>query len=293
MSIEAITGLTGSSKTYHFMMEVLIPSLREGRYVITNISGVNPNMISGLFRIPLDVCERLILPISNEEMCSFWSLPRWTEMGFESRSGNDFENIIVNCPKNAVIGIDEAHKKFGTADHSAGYLKDFFVFLTVHRKLGLRIVLITQKIANINSKVLNLVQQTHYLQASALFGGHKDKYIHRVYEESFEGVPSREMNKYHHMRDSKVYHCYISREDGVIDDKPSTNIWNRPSVYVPVALLVLCVIFAVPSVLKVKNNGTLGNEPKPEKALSGFVPTVSDSSALLPRSVFFDGVRIQ
>ncbi len=254
MSVQAITGLTGASKTYHFMTQVCVPALREGRHVITNIAGIDSVYISGLYDIPLSQVEKCLMVIEKEDIKNFWDLPLYAEWGHKHYEGKDFEHIKINIPKNSVIGLDEVHLVYGTGNYSATYLKIFSDVVTLQRKLGLDIYFITQKVVKLNLKLRELVQMTHFLTACALYGTGKESYYHKQYNQDHEQIETSQLGDTKKIkREARGYLIYRSREDGVIDTKPSVNIWlSNKKLKIFVLLFIIILFFSVKNLFKYK-----------------------------------------
>jgi zona occludens toxin len=71
MAINIYSGVMGSGKTYEVISSVVIPALCQGRRVVTNIRGVNNDLIRAYCSEKLDIpLEKIgyVVSVSDEEV---------------------------------------------------------------------------------------------------------------------------------------------------------------------------------------------------------------------------------
>ena len=73
MAINAYTGLMGSGKSYEVVSSIILPAVRSGRRVVTNIDGINPDAIYAYLEKKYSIDHESlgeIIPVSNNDVCS-------------------------------------------------------------------------------------------------------------------------------------------------------------------------------------------------------------------------------
>lgn len=140
MSISAYVGLPGSGKSYQVVKEVIIPALKQGRKVYTNI--------------PL-----------NDEIFKFTDDPLNVNQ-FEIQDIKNDENFFFNLDKGCLLVFDEIHK-YWRAGLKVTQLRDSDIeFLSEHRHIvgngfSTEIVLVTQDLSNVSSYIKTLIDRTY------------------------------------------------------------------------------------------------------------------------------------
>lgn len=163
MAIKAITGLQGSGKTYETVLRVVVPAIKEGRRVVTNISGLQPASIAAF--LDLDDHERV------EKLIHVFTQQRISEPDFFpvlTSDGSMWDESVpsVVVPGDVVI-IDEAWHSFGDA-FDQKKLPRHFAFLREHRHYvstaghTCDIHFLTQDINDLHRTVRRVVELTTY-----------------------------------------------------------------------------------------------------------------------------------
>lgn len=120
MAINVYTGLMGSGKSYECVSSVIVPAVAQGRRVVTNISGVDNDLVRAYcaekLSVPIDKCG-LVVHVQNDDVSTPRFLPH----------GNDAETI---CLPGDLICIDEAWRFWGT---DCKLLAEHKVFFREHR----------------------------------------------------------------------------------------------------------------------------------------------------------------
>jgi len=313
MSLEFITGTMGASKTFHAVSTRIIPVLREGRPVVTNITGLNLPIMCGYFGLNLGKCQRLLYRLNDQECFSYWKLSKYHSDYYHMEEPTEFDEEslhifykeqqeknsllpAVMAPKNALIIIDEAQKYYSKYDYNKQSTKDMFIHVTHSRKYGHEIIFITQAVQNIDSSIRTLCELNHYLRSAHVYGMGKNSYYHNIYDKDFfEGEIGR-LNRVKIARDVRIFEVYQSYNptdaEGVIDHKKGSSVFGQPKFIISVVLFVVCIVVFVPSFFKYKRvadptkinavkNVTTQNKP------------VADTSSSGGLTVFLDGVRYE
>jgi len=154
MAIEAYVGLPGHGKSYGVVEHVIIPSIREGRHVVTNI--------------PLQ-CDDLIADFGAPG-AQITQLP---EDWFERDDMGDF------IPPGSVAVLDELWRRWPAGLKANNALLADKSLLAEHRHRvddkgrSMRIVLVTQDLSQVASWVRILVEQTYKMTKLTAIGSTK------------------------------------------------------------------------------------------------------------------------
>ena len=124
-------GLPGSGKSYEACVMHILPALKAGRDVITNINGINHQKFSELTGIPVAVLKKMLVCISHSD-CS-------DEQQRLELVKNDF---LINTKKDSMVVIDEIQDMFPTKRQPV--TPEWSKWIASHRHEGLDIVLMGQ-----------------------------------------------------------------------------------------------------------------------------------------------------
>lgn len=145
MSVYLMGGIPGAGKSLLGIQEWIIPALKKGRKVYTNIDGLSHDRIAAIFDIPpMEVNLRLITwnPEDTAKIRAFY-----TEV--------DTGSLVV---------IDETQNYFGSRDWDTKEAKDLIPWLTRQRHLGVDVLFITQSIDSVDITIRRLVALTYLLK---------------------------------------------------------------------------------------------------------------------------------
>ncbi|MDP2031447.1 MAG: zonular occludens toxin domain-containing protein [Thiobacillus sp.] len=205
MPINAYTGLMGSGKTYEVVASVILEAIRCGRNVVSNIHGLNQELIYAYLVKPKEGCEfGKITLVKNEQVESREFFPEFDGEGFAFT-----EQTIVRGGD--VVAIDEAWRPWGTTSKCVAYQMSFF---REHRHcvnakgVSCDLVLITQDITDIHKLLKNVVELSmRFVKLKTL--GLSTRYRIEIYEGSklFKSkITSWTTNKYN----KKIFPLYKS-----------------------------------------------------------------------------------
>lgn len=241
MAIEAYTGMPGDGKTYEAVKSVILPALKRGQRVVTNIRGLNAEVIGNHLGVPAARIKALIKEFHIDDALGTGGVkPEF----FPTEGGND-DGILEWGAYNV---IDEAHFIFGTGskfDIRGKY------FLRQHRHENVddqstQIVLITQSIDDLTSSVKNVVRATTRCIKKTMYGRHKSYYVR-----SFNGAtetPSKLLNENSHKYEEPYISMYQTQRGKVGNEKGVDNrasIWKRKKLWFGVVLLLLATLLVV------------------------------------------------
>lgn len=268
MSINAYVGLPGAGKTYGVVANVILPALRDGRRVVTNV------------------------PLHEEEVRKVVATGELVKLDLE-RIATEPESIDSYCTAGAVVVLDEVWRLWPAGMKSHQVPESFRSLLAEHRHRvdasgrAMQIVLLAQDLAQISAWARVLIETTFVHTQLSHIGANR-KY--RV--ASYRGaVDTMGANKNLLIRDMfgtykrEVYDLYQShtmREtagagaDELSIDRRAT-VWKRPIVWVGLAFVALAPIFAIAKLLDLVSPD--------EPALSVASEASPESPAKLPAAV--------
>lgn len=152
MPINAYTGLMGSGKSYECVTSVIVPAVKAGRRVVTNVDGIDSDAIRAYcqdkFSVPLEALGHVV-HCSNEDVPKPSFLPHG-------------EDVDTFCKPGDIICIDEAWRFWGT---DCKLLPEHKVFFREHRhfvhsdtKVCCDLVLMVQDISDLHRTLKVVVE---------------------------------------------------------------------------------------------------------------------------------------
>ena len=155
MPINAYTGLMGSGKSYECVSSVIVPAVRAGRRVVTNVDGIDGDAIRAYcqekFGIEADQLGEVV-HCTNDDIGEADFLPH----------GRD--DVKTFCQPGDMICVDEAWRFWGT---DCKLLAEHKVFFREHRhyvdpktKVSCDLVLMVQDISDLNRALKVVVEVT-------------------------------------------------------------------------------------------------------------------------------------
>lgn len=222
MSVLAYVGLPGSGKSYGVVANQVLPALKEGRLVVTNLP-----VKSALLREMIPGCEVRTFEVS--EICE------------------QPERIDEIFPAGCVAVIDEVWRLWPAGQKVDRIPAPFKSFLAEHRhrvdKKGrsTQVVLVTQDLAQVAAFARQLVEQT-FVHRKLGSLGMRGKYTVSVYDGNVTGLTPPESKRIAQNMGSynkDVFRFYESHtmkegETSGADERPIDergNVWRRPAVW--------------------------------------------------------------
>lgn len=170
MPIKAYVGQMRSGKTYEVVSNVIINGLRDGRRVVSNIAGLNYDLMREMLLaegVPIENIGQLVC-VSHEqvEKSSFWRTDKDQE--------NNFDSFIQPGDLVALDEVWRFWKKRGDIDPRAMNFVRMHGHMT-HPEKGFicEIALISQLITDINENVRGVVQETYKMTKLTAVGSDK------------------------------------------------------------------------------------------------------------------------
>ncbi|RIZ55152.1 zonular occludens toxin domain-containing protein [Vibrio sp. PID23_8] len=229
--IYAIVGRPRSGKSYESVVYHIIPAVKSGRKVITNI----PLNIDKFREVFGDEAAALVTVVDGK-LNDYGSLDRpfakFTDYQDDWRDDNNRGPLFV---------VDEAHMVLPNRNLDAHILE----FYSLHGHYGIDIILLTQDLRKIHRDVKAMIEITYYCAKNTAFGSDKT-YTKKVRIGSTTEVVNEEQRKYKsHYFPFYQSHTQSSgsvKEATAADIKP---IWTRWPFWLGGAFCVIAVIFNV------------------------------------------------
>jgi zona occludens toxin len=246
MSITAYTGLMGSGKSFECVSSAIIPAIKNGRRVVTNVDGIDNDAIRiychEKFNIALDKLGSVV-HCKNDDVHSVSFLPHG-------------EEVDTFCKPGDLICIDEAWRFWGT--DSKKMHTEHKIFFREHRhyvdpvtKVCCDLVLMVQDISDLN-RLLKVVVELSF-RTTKIKSFKKNSNTYRV--EMWEGYKQsyaarvRVENKWY---DKTIFPLYSSYSGGsgkelMVDGRQ--NILGSPKFWVIGILMIGTAYFTVSYVI--------------------------------------------
>lgn len=261
MAIWAYTGLPRHGKTYHAVKDQVLPALRAGRRVVTNIP-LNEDAIRAIAGD-----GGVIVQLKNEDLAAD---PEGV-LGRECTPGSVclFDELWRFLPAGMVAKAAPAAWKTLFAEHghrvdSAGVM--------------MQVILVTQDLAQVAAFARALVERTVVVRKLTVIGAAK-KYRVDVYAGGVTGTNppvGRRISEEFGTYDKGVFACYVSRtmseaggnaavNENVLDGRGT--IWRHPYVRYGVPVAVVLGIWGVSRVVSFFSGG----DSKPVQKVSDIV----------------------
>jgi len=225
--IFAICGTPGSYKSCYAVEKFLVPALKDGRKVYTNIDNLSPEHISVLFDIdPLTVEHNLNI------------LGRvYDDDGTFTEDLDQVRYFYKDLPLNSLVIIDEAQNYFSSRDFKEKFSSDLITWLTKSRHLGCDVVWITQ---NLEAVDITFRRNTHltYALRRAENLGLKNAAFNYIYDRA--EIDRRHLARKMYKPDPATFKCYASYQTSEVQEKrASYNVLLRsPFVWLMIVVLI-------------------------------------------------------
>ena len=246
MPIKAYVGQMRSGKTYEVVTNVILNGLRDGRRVVSNIAGLNYQLICERLLeegIPIDKIGKLVCVTHEQvEKSSFWRT--------DKDQATNFESFIQPGDLVALDEVWRFWKKRGDIDPRAMNFVRMHGHMT-HPETGFicEIALISQLITDINENVRGVIQDTFRMTKLTAVGSDKS---YRV--DVFSGgsvAKSNYLRQEIHRYDAKNFPLYTSHSQKTGVAAIEKNIDTRGNIlsglffkiFLPICLLLFIFAF--------------------------------------------------
>ena len=206
MPINTYTGLMGSGKSYECVSSVIVPAVKAGRRVVTNVDGIDSDAIRAYcqdkFSVPMEQLGEVV-HCTNDDVSKASFLPH----------GQDVDTF---CWPGDIICIDEAWRFWGT---DCKLLPEHKIFFREHRhfvhpdtKVCCDLVLMVQDIADLHRTLKVVVEVTFRTTKIKTLGWQKTYRVEmwEGYKLTAKGRVSVENKRY----DAEIFPLYSSYTGG-------------------------------------------------------------------------------
>ncbi len=244
MPINTYTGLMGSGKSYECVSSVIVPAVRAGRRVVTNVDGIDSDAIRAYCQDKFSVqLEQLgeVVHCTNEDVPKASFLPH----------GKDVDTF---CQPGDIICIDEAWRFWGT---DCKLLPEHKVFFREHRhfvhpdtKVCCDLVLMVQDITDLHRTLRVVVEVTFRTTKIKTLGWQKTYRVEmwEGYKLTAKGRVSVQNKRY----DAEIFPLYSSYSGGTgkelqVDSRQ--NVLRSPKLWLLAVGVVLLFGWSIHTIL--------------------------------------------
>jgi zona occludens toxin len=274
MPINAYTGLMGSGKSYECVSSVIVPAIKNGRRVVTNVDGIDSDAIRAYCQETWSIKpDELgsVVHCKNEDVQKADFLP----FG---------ENVDTFCQPGDIICIDEAWRFWGTdckliAEHKI-FFREHRHFVDEKTKVCCDLVLMVQDIGDLNRTLKVVVELSFKTTKIKTLGWDKTYRVEmwEGYKLTTKGRVSVENKRY----DAKIFPLYSSYQGGSgkemrVDDRQ--NVLKSSKLWIVAALTVGTLCISIWYVIGFFDGSRFKDKPKLSTAGSPPAKAASTASA--------------
>lgn len=236
MAVKAVFGRPGAGKSYTAVKEFILPAIKTGRKVVTNIPlnmeaiyaewpMLNPDLI-----IVLEPTEDRLTPFQN--MTDFEPYTEW------KHPVHGFSTLFV---------IDEAHNAYPRRSRGQQHKNEeieILKFFTMHRHMGMDIILVSQQAQQVRVDLLGLAQTVIWLNNAHGLGIGAKRFVRKVTDGTKGSVTSPPKV---HSYDKKIFKYYSSYTMGGKGEARAKvrSLWLNPFIILPIVMLC----FSIPTLV--------------------------------------------
>lgn len=170
--INGIAGKPGGGKSYEAVKSHIIPALKEGRMVVTNL----PLQVEHFVAVYGEQVRELIVLV-NYDFHDYGSKKPFSDIA-DWLKHKDWKN---DKGQGVLFCIDEAHLSLPAGKKNGGVDIKVLEFLSMHRHYGFDVLLITQNFKKIHVDIRDMIQLVYRCIKKSMFG-QDDQYIIKVHE---------------------------------------------------------------------------------------------------------------
>jgi zona occludens toxin len=266
MAINVYTGLMGSGKSYECVSSVIVPAVKAGRRVVTNVDGIDNDAIRAYCQDKYGIApEQLgsVVHCKNEDVSKADFLPYG-------------ENVDTFCQPGDIICIDEAWRFWGTDNKKL--LTEHKVFFREHRhyvhpdtKVCCDLVLMVQHISDLHRVLKVVVEVTFRTSKIKPLGLNK---IYRVEMWQGSSLVKKDRVAVENKRyDPQIFPLYSSYTGGAgkelqVDNRQ--NILKNPWLWLKVLFFLGLATFGIYNSLAFFSSQTTSDKPENSNTYTDF-----------------------
>lgn len=224
--ITFLEGLPRSGKSYSAMKDFVVPALKEGRKVFSNVAGLNHAQLADLAGIELSVCRGLLIQLDDSQMVT----------------------VYRHVESDSLVLLDEAQDFWPTGRQKLS--PEMTTFITRHGHLGLDIVLMGQSVKDVHALWRRRIERKNYfLKLSAL--GKPNRYSVTFFNAVLRGedVEFEQIQTMQYDYDAAYFGAYKSHADETKNKSTLTEsravVWNTPLFKKWIPIFAVVLVFAL------------------------------------------------
>jgi zona occludens toxin len=272
MPINAYTGLMGTGKSYECVSSVIIPAIKNGRRVVTNVDGIDSDAIRAFCQDKYNIApEKLghVVHCKNDQVQSPIFLPHG-------------EAIDTFCKAGDLICIDEAWRFWGT---DCKLLNEHKIFFREHRhyvdeitKVSCDLVLMVQDIGDLH-RSLKVVVEVSFKTTKIKSLGMSKTYRVEMWEGYKQAYKSRVSieNKRYKPEIFPLYSSYVGGTGKELQVDGRQNVLNNPKYWISALVGIVFAYFTVTTIVDFFN----GSKYKKDSAMAT-ASTTGKPKSLIP-----------
>jgi len=260
--IYAIQGTPGAFKSCYAVEKFLIPALKAGRRVYTNIEGLSPLYIATYFDLD---------PVKVDELLNILGI-EYDDDGIPSENRDRIRRFYEDLPPNALVIIDEAQNYFSAREFKEKFSADLIPWLTKHRHLGNDVVWISQSIDSVDITFRRNTHLTYSLKRMENIGMKNSSFVY-IFDRA--DTDRRHLARKRYSPNPLVFRCYSSYvSEEVVEKRASHNVLLRSPfmwlVVIAIGFFAYTLIFTDPikSVSSIKGSAIKTNGKTLDSQLS-------------------------
>lgn len=224
MALLIQTGVAGTGKTLFGIQKYIIPELKTGGVVYTNIDGLVAKRISILFDIDIFQIEKNL------------------------RILKDPEYFYKELEKNSMCVIDEAQNVFNNREWQSEKNSECIKYLMEHRHYGHKLVFITPHIDSLDAGIRRVAEFTYKHKSFSALGNAKTVKCAIFDQCNLQKGPLQTFQWRH---DTRIYDCYRSYfEEGTKEKKERVYPLRNTLLIMIVIFTLITSFFAIKNGLK-------------------------------------------
>lgn len=274
MPINVYTGLMGSGKSYECVSSVIIPAIKNGRRVVTNVDGIDSDSIRAYcqekWNIETDKLGHVVHCV-NDDVHKPGFLPHGTD-------------VDTFCKPGDIICIDEAWRFWGTdcklSDQHKIFFREHRHFVDDTSKVCCDLVLMVQDIGDLHRTLKVVVELTFRTTKIKTFGWNKTYRVEmwEGYKLTLKGRVAVENKRY----DDAIFPLYSSYVGGSgvemqVDSRQ--NVLKNPKLWILVVLFISMFSAGLYFALSFFNGSKFKKQTAVAEHQSKEIPSLSGVSA--------------
>jgi zona occludens toxin (predicted ATPase) len=246
MSIIIVSSIPGGGKTLGVLKRWVIPAVKKGRQVYTNIDGINLLGVSIYAGVPFEDVEKNLIAYELQSAAEIKACKPPVPFKFSTK------RMKTDIPNNSLVVVDEAQVFWNNRDYASQENKDLLPFLQMHRHLGIDIVFITQNIDQLDIGIRRLAQIHYRLVKLDNMGLSKTVKV-KLFPDAMGSEQFKPMSTEIWRIDSNIFGLYKSyAEADIVETKTRSGnvLLKNPKLIGLAVLLFVCLFFAIKSIGK-------------------------------------------